>query len=111
MTRGQDTDSSPRSFAALLRRETIILIVLAAATVPLFLLTRTLAAWNRESNVAAGRAWYERAGEPLKQGDSVTAIEFLRKATCGPQEFHPEAKWNSTNALPIVRSCRTCCRI
>lgn len=54
--------------------------MLAAAAIPLFLFTRTMAAWNRESNVAAGRSWYERASEPLKQHNSVTAIEYLRKA-------------------------------
>jgi tetratricopeptide (TPR) repeat protein len=56
------------------------------ATIPLFLLTRTLAAWNRESNIAAGRSWYEGASAPLREGQSVKAIEYLRKATVADRE-------------------------
>jgi tetratricopeptide (TPR) repeat protein len=86
VTGDQVSDQSRSAFSALLRKETIILIVLAAATIPLFFFTRTMAAWNRESNVRAGRTWYERAQEPLRQGISVTAIDYLRKATAADRD-------------------------
>jgi len=80
VTHDLSTGPSIRALSSLLRRETIILILLATAAVPLFFMTRTMAAWNRENNVAFGRAWYARAREPLQQGEYDTAIEYLRKA-------------------------------
>jgi Flp pilus assembly protein TadD len=74
------------AFSALLRRETFILIALAALTVPLFLFTRTMAAWNRDSNVKSGHFWYDQAQFPLQHGMSDTAIEYLRKAAAADRD-------------------------
>lgn len=86
MTLDPDSFRNNKTFTALLRRETIILIVLAAATVPLFLFTRSMAAWNRQTNIAAGRVWYERARKSVEEGGSETALDYLRKAATADRD-------------------------
>ena len=86
MTLDPESHRNNKTFSTLLRRETIILIVLAAATVPLFLFTRSMAAWNRETNIAAGRVWYERARQPLEHGASDSALDYLRKAAAADRD-------------------------
>jgi tetratricopeptide (TPR) repeat protein len=86
VTLDPDSFRNNKTFTALLRRETIILIVLAAATVPLFLFTRSMAAWNRQTNIAAGRVWYERARKSVEEGGSETALDYLRKAATADRD-------------------------
>jgi tetratricopeptide (TPR) repeat protein len=86
VTLDPDSHRNNKTFTALLRRETIILIVLAAATVPLFLFTRSMAAWNRQTNIVAGRVWYERARKSIEEGASDTALDYLRKAATSDRD-------------------------
>jgi Flp pilus assembly protein TadD len=77
--RGPHSDQNNKAFA-LLRRETLILIALAAAAVPLFFFTRAMAAWNRETGIASGHVWFARARNAHDQGGSDPELDYLRKA-------------------------------
>ena len=54
--------------------------MLYLCTVPLFLVTRSVAARNRRLNIETAEAWYAKGEEQLKSGDLTEAISSLRKA-------------------------------
>ena len=107
----EDLPSGPpiRARSNLLRRETVILVLLATATVPLFFFTRTMASWNRENNVAFSRSWYARAQEALQQESYDAAIEYLRRSTAAdagqaalqrrPEQSRLAPRWCAHDAI------------
>jgi len=86
VTFSPDSHLNSGTFSALLRQETIILVVLAAAAVPLFLFTRSMAAWNRQTNIANGQVWYERALKAREQGASDTSLDDFRRAASADRD-------------------------
>jgi tetratricopeptide (TPR) repeat protein len=64
----------------ILRKETLLLALLAASTVPIFLFTRAAAAWVRNANVRAAQIWNSHGGEELRAGRMDAAIESFRNA-------------------------------
>jgi tetratricopeptide (TPR) repeat protein len=58
-----------------------LLILIALATLPLFLFTRSMAARNRAMNVGIANKWYQQGQERLRSGQTQEAIEFFRNAT------------------------------
>jgi tetratricopeptide (TPR) repeat protein len=61
-------------------RELVFLIILAVASIPLFLFTRSMAARNRELSIEVATTWYRRGQQQLKDNDLVEAIRSFRKA-------------------------------
>jgi Tfp pilus assembly protein PilF len=77
---GECSNCSTRLLPAIFRREVALLITLYLCTVPLFLVTRSVAARNRNLNIETAEAWYAKGQEQLKAGDLAEAISSLRKA-------------------------------
>ena len=67
--------------ARVIRREIVILVMLASAAVPTYLLTRKLADLNRERNAHIAAYWYRQGQRQLKEGKPEEAIASLREAT------------------------------
>src|SRR5215467_4675333 len=63
------------------QRELILLILLAALTVPIFLFTRSIAARNRATNLKIAQRWNEQGQELIKSGRIPEAIDAFRNAT------------------------------
>lgn len=61
-------------------RELVLLIILAVASIPFFLFTRSMAARNRQLSIEVATTWYRRGEQQLKSRDLVEAIRSFRKA-------------------------------
>ena len=63
------------------RREIAILILVSVAAVPTYLVTRSVAAWNRRTDTRIADEWYRRGQQQLREGDTDAATESLRRAS------------------------------
>jgi len=70
-----------RPILSLIHRELIQLAFLIGVAVVGFLLTRTIAASNREMNIRDGAEWYARGNAALAAGDPDRAVDAFRRAT------------------------------
>jgi|GEM_PF-6459360 len=96
------TDQSPRDvarFARLVRRETVLLVVLGGIAVVAFFGTRAAAEANRRLQRADAARWYAIAEDRLDRGDAAGAVEALRHAT----ELDPA---NRTHRLGLASALR-----
>ncbi len=62
-------------------QETIKLVVLCLVAAAAFLLTRVIAANNREMTLRDGTEWYARGQQQLQRGDLSAAVDSFRKAS------------------------------
>jgi tetratricopeptide (TPR) repeat protein len=76
-----DEPQSTSDQVRLLRRQVLQLAALIVVAVGAFLLTRSLAASNRDMRLADGAAWYARGQQRLAAGDVPAAIDAFRRAT------------------------------
>jgi len=67
--------------ARVIRREIVLLVILAVAAVPTYLVTRKLADLNRARNAHIAAYWYQKGQRQLKEGKPEEAIASLREAT------------------------------
>lgn len=67
--------------ARVIRREIVLLVILAIAAVPTYLLTRKLADLNRARNGRIAAYWYQQGQRQLREGKPEEAIASLREAT------------------------------
>jgi len=67
--------------ARIIRREIVLLVIIAVAAVPTYLLTRKMADLNRERNAHIAAYWYRQGQRQLKEGKPEEAIASLREAT------------------------------
>src|SRR3954454_15193592 len=72
-----DTDSR----SALIHREMIQLVLLIVVAVAAFVVTRAVAASNRDMSVRDAAEWFERGQRDLAAGHLDEAVEALRRAT------------------------------
>ncbi len=63
-----------------MQKQVLSLALLCVAAVPLFLLTRALAAKNRETNARAAVFWFQKGHGELHAGDTEAAIASFRRA-------------------------------
>jgi tetratricopeptide (TPR) repeat protein len=62
-------------------KEILLLVVLSAATIPMFLFTRAMAVRNRSLHARIAASWYQQGKQRLESGDAKGAIELFRNAT------------------------------
>lgn len=68
------------------RREIWLLVLVAAATVPLYVFTRGVAIQNRDRKARAAAYWFDQGQQQLRAGNSDTAIVSFRRATVNDRE-------------------------
>jgi len=81
----------------LVQREVVLVVVLAAAAVVLFGVTRSLAEWSEATGAATAATWFERGQELVAAGDLDGGIAALRRAVA-------RERLNSTYVLALVRA-------
>ncbi|MGA8808437.1 MAG: tetratricopeptide repeat protein [Thermoanaerobaculia bacterium] len=64
-----------------IRREIVLLIAIAVAAVPTYMVTRRAADLNRQRNTHIAAYWYRQGERQLKEGKPEEAIASLREAT------------------------------
>jgi tetratricopeptide (TPR) repeat protein len=74
------TEPEQRPAFQVIRHEIVLLIVIAAAAVPLYLFTRRMAAVNRHRNAAIAVDLYRRAQRQLANHEPGRALDSLRRA-------------------------------
>ena len=67
--------------AKIIRREIVLLVIIAVAAVPTYLFTRKIADLNRERNAHIAAYWYRQGQRQLQEGKPEEAIASLREAT------------------------------
>lgn len=72
--------------ARIIRREIVLLVILAVAAVPTYLLTRKLADLNRARNAHIAAYWYRLGQRQLSEGKPEEAIASLREATANDRD-------------------------
>jgi tetratricopeptide (TPR) repeat protein len=65
----------------IIRREIVLLVVIAIAAVPTYMVTRRAADLNRQRNAHIASYWYRQGERQLKEGKPEQAITSLREAT------------------------------
>lgn len=65
----------------IIRREIVLLVIIAVAAVPMYVFTRKVADLNRERNARIAAYWYRQGERQLKEGKPEEAIASLRAAT------------------------------
>ena len=76
------------------RREILWLVLMAALTVPLYMGTRSLAAWNREIQAQTAASWYQRGEQERQGGDIRAALTSFHRATVNDREnFQYAMSW------------------
>ena len=65
----------------IIRREIVLLIAIAVAAVPTYMVTRRAADLNRQRNAHIASYWYRQGERQLKEGKPEEAIVSLREAT------------------------------
>ena len=82
-----DPDTSPDAGDSveqgfhLLQRETFLLLLLVAAAVALYFVTRAIAANNRGFTLREAAEWYARGQQQIAAGDADRAVDSFRRAT------------------------------
>ncbi|MBI4463844.1 MAG: hypothetical protein HY647_03975 [Acidobacteria bacterium] len=69
-----------------IRRETLLLVLVAVASVPLYLFTREVAIRNRERKALAATYWHQRGQQQLVSGDTEGAIVSFHRSTVNDRE-------------------------
>jgi tetratricopeptide (TPR) repeat protein len=77
-----------RRCAGFVQREIVFFLVAAVAVMPLFLLTRAAARWNRRSHAATAAYWYNQGREQERQGNNAGALESFRSAVVNDHDNH-----------------------
>ncbi len=80
----------------LVQREVVLVVVLAAAAVFLFFVTRSLAEWSDETATATAATWFDRGQALVAAGDLEAGIVALRRAVS-------RERLNATYVLALVR--------
>ncbi len=70
----------------IIRREIVLLVIIAVAAVPMYVLTRKAADLNRERNARIAGYWYRQGERQLKEGNPEEAIASLREATANDHD-------------------------
>lgn len=70
----------------LVRREIGLLVLVAAATIPLYLFTREVAIDNRARKTRAAAYWYEQGQDELRGGNPDAAASLFHLATMNDRE-------------------------
>ena len=65
----------------IIRREIVLLVVIAVAAIPTYMMTRRAADLNRQRNAHIAAYWYRQGERQLKAGEPEQAIASLREAT------------------------------
>jgi Flp pilus assembly protein TadD len=65
----------------IIRREIVLLVFIAVAAVPTYMVTRRAADLNRQRNAHIAAYWYRQGERQLKEGKPEEAIASLREAT------------------------------
>jgi tetratricopeptide (TPR) repeat protein len=65
----------------IIRREIVLLVLIAVAAVPTYMVTRRAADLNRQRNTHIAAYWYRQGERQLKEGKPDEAIASLREAT------------------------------
>jgi tetratricopeptide (TPR) repeat protein len=65
----------------IIRREIVLLVIIAVAAVPTYMVTRRVADLNRQRNAHIAAYWYRQGQRQLKEGRPEEAIASLREAT------------------------------
>lgn len=81
-------------------KEILFLVFLSAATIPMFLFTRAMAARNRSLHARVAASWYQQGRQQLEGGDAKGAIEFFRKATTND---HDTAEYSLSLAQALAK--------
>lgn len=72
--------SAGRGKRGFVQREFLLLVAAATAAIPVFVLTRAAASWNRHLQASYAEFWYHRGVEQQRQGDLTSAAESYRSA-------------------------------
>ncbi len=80
-----DASSQSHRFSTLplFQREVALVLVLCAVSVGLFAATRSIANWERATQVRNAAAWYERGSRGLAAGSTDEGVAYLRRAVGG----------------------------
>ena len=81
LTDGSCTSCTAVPAVQVIRREIVLLIVIAVAAVPTYMVTRRAADLNRQRNAHIAAYWYRQGERQLKEGKPEEAIASLREAT------------------------------
>lgn len=65
----------------IIRREIVLLVIIAVAAVPTYMVTRRAADLNRQRNAHIAAYWYRQGERQLREGKPEAAIASLREAT------------------------------
>jgi tetratricopeptide (TPR) repeat protein len=65
----------------IIRREIVLLVIIAVAAIPTYMVTRRAADLNRQRNAHIAAYWYRQGERLLKEGKPEEAIASLREAT------------------------------
>jgi tetratricopeptide (TPR) repeat protein len=77
-----------RRWAGFVQREIVFFLLAAVAVIPLFLLTRAAASWNRRTHSVAAAFWYNQGREQERQGNNAGALESFRSAVVNDRNNH-----------------------
>jgi tetratricopeptide (TPR) repeat protein len=70
----------------IIRREIVLLVVIAIAAVPMYMLTRKMADLNRQRNAHIAAYWYRQGQRQLTEGKPEAAIASLREAVTNDRD-------------------------
>jgi tetratricopeptide (TPR) repeat protein len=70
----------------IIRREIVLLVIIAVAAVPTYMVTRKVADLNRERNAHIAAYWYRLGERQLTEGKSGAAIASLREAATNDRD-------------------------
>ena len=78
---GKCTQCKQQQVYPLVRHEIWVLVLVAVATIPLYLFTREAAFESRARKTRTATYWFERGQEQLRAGDADGAIAWFHRAT------------------------------
>jgi len=70
----------------IIRREIVLLVFIAVAAVPTYMVTRRVADLNRQRNAHIAAYWYRQGERQLREGKPEEAIASLREATANDHD-------------------------
>ncbi len=73
-------------WSQVIRREIVFLVIIAAAAIPMYLLTRKVADLNRSRNAHVAAYWFKQGQRRLTEGKSTAAIAALREAVTNDRD-------------------------
>lgn len=81
MTDGPTSTSTATRLRRVVHREVLALLLLSAAGILTFLVTRALASSNAALRAADARTWHQQGRQALERGDTPRALAALRRAS------------------------------